>query len=200
MTSTPLLSIAPWWRASLIGVSTATVSSAAHVAGGGQLPHLAAGLVVTLLLSLLAVPVARDVMSLRKWLTALTIWQGLAHVLWTISAAVGAAPLAATGHHHHGGGPESLVSASAGATSDSFVPMLCAHALGVVVTGVLAAALEQSVRRIGQWLVPLTRMGSSAFQVIQLRGTMCLRPQHIWRSGRRYGGQIDRGPPGWAAA
>lgn len=195
MTTSQPFTTLPWWRALLIGVSTASVSSAAHLMGGGQLPSLLTGVAVAAALCLLARPVTGAAMSQRKWLVVLTIWQGLAHSLWSISAAIDAAPLAASGHHHHGvDGPL----ADAGAFA--IVPMLSAHLLGVAVTGVLAAVLERSVARISQWLAPLMASCAQRGVVVPGRVLPSRKPHRVLRSQPHFLIPVDRGPPAGVAA
>lgn len=185
--------ISPWWRAAIVGSCTAVASSAAHSFAGGTLPSGMGAFVVTIALVLLAFPVSRVRMSLRRWALVLTLWQGLAHCAWSVAGFVSAAGVSSGGHHHGDDGMSAELIGVSGAAS--WLPMLGAHLVGVAVTAFLASALDNSVARLRSWLAPLWVGVLRTYIPVAGRDHSFFWLVPIVAHGRRFEIPVDRGPP-----
>lgn len=139
-------------RAALGAIVSTGVALGSHVLGGGQMPAIAGWAVPLLLSFAVCVQFAGRALSLWRLATAVSVSQGLFHLLFVLGS--GSATM--HGPHSHHGGPVTVTSAGAvGHGAHGGVVMTLAHVGAAVLTTLALHHAEALLARgalLAQWL------------------------------------------------
>jgi hypothetical protein len=186
-------------RAASMATVILTLASAAHLAGGGQLPAPAILLAVLALTTLGSTTATRLRLGFPAMAALLGIGQLALHGLFTAFGSPGAAAPAGTTLHagHLTAAGFLLPAAPAHAAEAASGPlMLAAHALATLVCALLLAKGEEALWALAAWLRPLAALpravAPDAVPPAFASFPTAAAPRRPWRNLRQ---DSRRGPP-----